>query len=390
MVSPGDHGRYRELFDAIDEGFCLCEMVVDAEGRPVDYRFLDTNPLFEEMTGLKDAVGKTAYELVPDLERHWVETYARAALGGERLRFEQGSAVMGRWFDVFTMPLNPPGRFGIVFKDITAQKVTELELRRSESRYRDLAARERKVALRLQQALLPDELAAHPGLEIAWHYSADDEMLDVGGDWYDAIQWPSGHTAFVVGDVAGHDLDAAAAMGRLRAGTKALALADRPSAAGVLKALNTCALGPEGVGFVTAVAVVIDPETTTLSYASAGHPPALLCRRDGTVTWLDDATGLPAGLDYVEEFAEQTIDFETGASVVLYSDGLVERRSKSIDFGLQSLTRCVADLVGCDAPTLSDAVKRWLDETGPATDDVVVVRITKTPTTGSTVVPIDA
>jgi PAS domain S-box-containing protein len=125
--------RYRTLFTSIDEGFCLGEMVFDDDGRPIDYRFLDVNPMFEEMTGLSDAKGKTAYELVPGLEARWVETYGRVALDGETRRFEDGSEAMGRWFDVHASPVEPKGsgRFVAVFKDITERKRAEEELRES-------------------------------------------------------------------------------------------------------------------------------------------------------------------------------------------------------------------------------------------------------------------
>jgi GAF domain len=97
----------------------------------VDYRFDAVNALFEQMTGLVDPVGRTARELVPELETHWIDAYARVALLGETLRFEQGSDVMGRWFDVFATPVGTAGRFAIVFKDQTARRATDRVLQES-------------------------------------------------------------------------------------------------------------------------------------------------------------------------------------------------------------------------------------------------------------------
>lgn len=130
--------RYSALFNSIDEGFCVCRVVFDTTGRPVDYLFLEVNPLFEHMTGLKDAVGRGAYEMVPDLEPIWLEKYARSAMHGERFRFEQGSKAMGRWFDVFCTPVKPWGHFALVFKDISAQRKAHDELQASESFNRSL------------------------------------------------------------------------------------------------------------------------------------------------------------------------------------------------------------------------------------------------------------
>ena len=126
--------RLRHLFDSIDEGYCLCELVLDETGKPVDYRFIEVNPLFEEMTGLKDAKGRTAYEMVPELEPYWLEVYSRVALGGETVRFEQSSEPMGRQFDVFATAIPPHGRFAIVFKDVTVRKKTEAALIESQAR----------------------------------------------------------------------------------------------------------------------------------------------------------------------------------------------------------------------------------------------------------------
>jgi PAS domain S-box-containing protein len=123
--------RYRTFFDSVDQGFCVCELMLDTDGSPMDYRFLEANALFEAQTGLRDAVGRTALELVPNLERHWVELYGRVVLTGEPARFEQGSEAMGRWFDVYASRVGGAGslRFAVIFKDITERKQLEVRLR---------------------------------------------------------------------------------------------------------------------------------------------------------------------------------------------------------------------------------------------------------------------
>ena len=117
--------RLRSVFTSIDQGYCLCEIETDEAGHPTDYRFVEVNPLFEEMTGLEDAQGRTAFDLVPGLERHWLDDYVRVALDGETLRFESESEAMGRVFDVFAAPVEPRGHFVLVFKDITKTKEDE-------------------------------------------------------------------------------------------------------------------------------------------------------------------------------------------------------------------------------------------------------------------------
>lgn len=97
--------RYRTLFESIDEGFCVCEMLFDANGKPVNYRFLEANPVFEKLTGLKQSLGKTARELVPDLEEHWFEIYGNVALTGEAVRLVDSSDAMNRWFNLFAFSI---------------------------------------------------------------------------------------------------------------------------------------------------------------------------------------------------------------------------------------------------------------------------------------------
>ncbi|MCB0120772.1 MAG: PAS domain S-box protein, partial [Caldilineaceae bacterium] len=122
--------RYRFLFENVDDGFCIVEMLFNDEGRPLDYRFLEANPSFERHTGLVNAIGKTAREVIPTLEDHWVEIYGAVALTGQPNRFEQGSEAMGRWFDVYTFRIGGTGsrRVAIFFKDITERKQMELAL----------------------------------------------------------------------------------------------------------------------------------------------------------------------------------------------------------------------------------------------------------------------
>jgi len=139
--------RYRSLFESIDEGFCVVEVLVDGAGRPVDYRWVETNPAFEQQTGLTDAVGRTARELVPGLEEQWVATYGRVALTGEPTRFQSGSAAMGRWFDVYAFRTGRPEdrRVALLFKDISAARAAAQEQERLERALEAERARLRQV-----------------------------------------------------------------------------------------------------------------------------------------------------------------------------------------------------------------------------------------------------
>jgi PAS domain S-box-containing protein len=121
--------KYRTLFESIDEGFCIVKMLFDENDTPVDYRFLEINPVFEQQSGLQQAVGKTVRQLMPDLEDFWIATYARVALTGEPIRFENRSAPMNRWFDVYACRTGQPEdrKVAIVFKDISERKRIEDE-----------------------------------------------------------------------------------------------------------------------------------------------------------------------------------------------------------------------------------------------------------------------
>jgi signal transduction histidine kinase len=123
--------KYRSLFERMDQGFAITEVIFDSDNQPIDYLFLETNPMFALQSGLKDAEGKTAKELAPDLEKHWFDIYGKIALTGESSRFVQGSDALGKWFDVYAFRLGGPEshKVAILFTDITQRKKDEEKLR---------------------------------------------------------------------------------------------------------------------------------------------------------------------------------------------------------------------------------------------------------------------
>lgn len=132
--------RYRYLFENMGDGFCIVELIYDENDKPIDYRFVEANPAFERHTGLVQAVGKTARQLVPNLEQHWIEHYNRVAVTGIPNSFEEGSEAMGRWFTVNSFRVGDADsrRVAIFFKDISERKQVEWQLRDSEQRVRNI------------------------------------------------------------------------------------------------------------------------------------------------------------------------------------------------------------------------------------------------------------
>jgi PAS domain S-box-containing protein len=129
--------RYRTLFNSMDEGFCIIEVIFDASGNPIDYRYEEVNPAFEKQTGLKDARGRLMRDLVPQHEQHWFDIYGKIALTGESVRFEKQSAALGRWYEVYAFRVRPASpHVGILFNDITDRKQAAENLRESERRLR--------------------------------------------------------------------------------------------------------------------------------------------------------------------------------------------------------------------------------------------------------------
>ncbi|MEV6839086.1 SpoIIE family protein phosphatase [Streptomyces sp. NPDC051133] len=275
------------------------------------------------------------------------------------------------------LPSVSPGREAAMEAELY---VRARQLQQLNEELRQAHARERRVAVALQETMLhtPD-LARHP--DIAVRYLPAVGSLNVCGDWYDAVDLPAGRFAVAVGDVVGHGLIAATVMGRLRS---ALSAATRTvhGPAQALEVLGLYARSVEGALAATAVQVLIDCHSHLLIYSSAGHPPPVLLHPDGTCELLDQATDPPLGArpDHVPR-PQANATYHAEDTLILYTDGLIERRGEDIDAGLTRLTSTLAACTGFGAERLADALLARLGLTSGAGDDIamVVVRLESSP-----------
>ncbi|MCL7375791.1 SpoIIE family protein phosphatase [Streptomyces sp. 35G-GA-8] len=267
-----------------------------------------------------------------------------------------------RYLSMINTPVfGPDGRMALLMHRV--EDVTEL-------------IRAREVALSLQEAMLPIPrcLGSHAS---AARYRPAIDTLEVCGDWYDLVDLDGDRGAVAVGDVVGHGLPAAQVMGQLRS---ALSAASRTTEgpARALEVLGLYARSVEGAENTTAATAFIDWDTRTITYSSAGHPPPALLRGDGTVEFLDRATDPPLGARPEPAPRPQaTASFTEGSVLVLYTDGLIERRHEDIDAGLARLARSLARHRAADPETLADALLADLLPPGGVTDDtaLVIVRL---------------
>ena len=237
---------------------------------------------------------------------------------------------------------------------------------------------EQRVAITLQHALLPDGTRWHPAAVIEARYQAASDHLQVGGDWFDTYAWPD-HIGVMVGDVVGHSLESAVAMGRLRAAASALANAGPPSPAALATALDRFAHSPDGTIYATAAIVVVDPTTGTLTYTCAGHPPPLVITPDRQVIRLDRAQSPPLGALAPTARTEATLTLEPGSLVVLYTDGLIERRRESLDVGIDRLQTSLLDRFDQATVDIVEGIISDLTADLPAEDDIAVAAFRYTP-----------
>ncbi|POX44773.1 protein phosphatase [Streptomyces sp. Ru71] len=385
-----------------------------------DLVFADANRQYLHGTGRtrEQVVGHRIFDVFPDNPndpsatgmRNLTASLHRVLATGQRdamalQRYDVESAERpGEWEERYWSPVNAPvfdadGRVVLLVHRV--EEVTELikarggnsgsrarvleaelytrarELQELNERLRDAHAREREVALALQEAMLPaGAQVRHRGAAVRYRPAVG--ALNVCGDWYDLVDLVGGRRLGVsVGDVVGHGLEAAGVMGQLRSALSAASrVAGGPAEA--LDVLGRYAGVVDGAESATAVTTFVDFDARTITYSSAGHPPPVLVHTDGRVEFLDRATDPPldARPDPVPRVQAETT-YADGATLVLYTDGLIERRREDIDTGLARLADALRRHRDDDPDRLADAVLLELLPPGGATDDtaLVVVRL---------------
>ncbi|MGK5548636.1 SpoIIE family protein phosphatase [Streptomyces sp. URMC 127] len=233
-----------------------------------------------------------------------------------------------------------------------------------------LYGREVYIADELQRTMLPDSLPQPTGVRLASRYLPAAETARVGGDWYDAIPLPGNRVALVVGDVMGHSMTSAAIMGQLRTTAQTLAGLDLPPAE-VLHHLDEQAQRLGSDRMATCMYAVYDPVAHRIVIANAGHPPPILLHRGGRAEVLRVPPGAPIGVGGVD-FEAVELDAPAGATLLLYTDGLVESRIRDVWTGIEQLRERLietARLTGPNPPPLEPLCDEVLGMLGPGDRD---------------------
>jgi PAS domain-containing protein len=318
-----------------------------------------------------------------ELVRRFRQALARREPSTATFRIIRPGDAAIRQIRVFAEPVTVPGRPGDVvavrgvFQDVSAHYLTQVALAATRDQLADIeqrAAEEHRLALRLQRAIMPPDAppVAAAGVDVAVRYRPADPGHLVAGDWYDTLLLPGKELLLVVGDIAGHGIDAVTGMVAARNALRGLALTGAGPAE-LLRHLNyaACHLTESIAG--TVVCGLYQPETRVLRWARAGHLPPVLVR-DGQASTLPLPRGVLLGLDPDAGYEEARVQLRIGDFLVMFTDGLIERRADSISDALR-------ELVAMSIPAGPDAAahaNRLLASVAPDTGDdacLVVTRI---------------
>ncbi|WP_255955241.1 ATP-binding SpoIIE family protein phosphatase [Streptomyces odontomachi] len=342
-----------------------------------EHRIAYVNDAYEAAFGIRPT-GAPADQAMPELAELGLLTLLDQVLRSRKPRtVKSRKAPDGRFYTFTCTPVDPPtacdgGGVLIFAADVTEHAQANERLRAGERS-------QRETAVTLQRSLLPQQLEEPDDLRIAATYHPGGTEAAVGGDWYDVITLGGGRSALVIGDVMGRGVRAAAVMGQLRTAVRAYARLDLPPHE-VLQLLDGLAAEIDDHQIATCVYAVHDPNEGRLVYASAGHPPILVRNEDGTVRRADEPTGPPLGTGGWLH-SSGSVPLGPGATAVLYTDGLVERRDQDIDEGIAALERALAGATGTPQ-VVCDRLLRIAGVTAAHDDDVAMLVLQHTAHSG--------
>jgi serine phosphatase RsbU (regulator of sigma subunit) len=242
-----------------------------------------------------------------------------------------------------------------------------------------LYQRQRKVAETMQNHLLP-QLPRLPGLKMIARYLPAPDASQVGGDWYDAFRLPDGATALAVGDVVGHDLEAAAGMAQVRNMLRAYAWSHQEPPSRIVDRLDEAVTHITNVPMATMIFARLEAADNghwELRWTNAGHPPPLLISRDGLTRYLLDGHGILLGTGAGKPRPDASTMLPPGSTLLLYTDGLVEAVGHSLDEGLERLRQHAAALAHRPMASFTDELLRRVRPT--ENDDDVALLVLRTP-----------
>ena len=361
--------RFRELADTTP----ALMWTTDARGH-----ITFVNERWLEFTGrtLEEEVGDTwATSAHPDdraeLVARWLDALSRREEFRMEYRLRRTDGAF-RWVLEVGVPRFTDGEFvGYV------GTATDIHERRAiEQRLRRVYEREHRVAETLQRSLLPEMLPDIEGVGLSARYLPAGAGTAIGGDWYDALELDDGRVAVVVGDVVGHGLRAAATMGQLRNAFRAYALVE-PSPAAAVSRIDRLLTRDGGGAMATLLYLILDRDTGEIAFTSAGHPPPLLLTPDGP-RFLEGGRSVPVGATEPAAFRESREALPPGSTLLLYTDGLVERRDVALDARLAQLAAAATSAQG-DLELLCDTVVGDLLGGMAPADDVALLAVRTQP-----------
>lgn len=355
--------------------------------RGPDHLIEYANPAFILLLGPRPFNGQPVAKAFPELlDQGYCDLLAHVFSSGETFTAPESAMEVGDagrqreiFLNVTFQPLRDSGgdvEGVLVYAfDVTETVSARTEVERMAEEVGRMYERELHVTGVLQRSLLPDRLPQVDGLELVGRYAPGSYEAEVGGDWYDALVVPGDQLVVMIGDVEGHGVEAAATMGQLRNALRAY-LIEGTSPAEAIDRLRVLARETGDDRFATVLCMSFDPVSRRATVASAGHLPILVSDVDRSTRLVGSSTGPPIGAPIRGPSTESRLDLDAGLSLLLYTDGLVERRGEDLSVGLERLRRCVEK-----GPPDADGMADWLmQELGSDRHDdiaLIALRLTR-------------